>query len=133
MSESLQSILDRLKKVQRQGNGYIACCPAHDDQNPSLSIGHGEGGRLVVHCFSGCSTDDIMQAIGLTTAALMPGRAASDNNPRSSIRTPISSVSESVRGFATAEEALASLELKHGKRTAQWMYEDASGAPVGIV
>src|SRR5437867_3238855 len=38
----------------RVGNGWIAPCPAHDDRNPSFSIQERDG-KLLVHCFAGCS------------------------------------------------------------------------------
>jgi putative DNA primase/helicase len=47
------------------GNGWITKCPAHQDTNPSLSIREGEGGRLLLHCFTGCSFQAIRNALGL--------------------------------------------------------------------
>jgi hypothetical protein len=44
-------------------------CPAHPDRNPSLSAWHTDG-KLVVHCFAGCSVEDIVHALGLTLADL---------------------------------------------------------------
>jgi len=44
-----------LQKFTRQGSGYMACCPFHDDKNPSFSISKDEP---VYHCFScGASGD----------------------------------------------------------------------------
>ena len=37
------------------------------------------------------------------------------------------------RGYATAKDALAALERKHGKRSGLWKYFDVSGSPVGLV
>ena len=37
----MKAFLNHLKHVKEQANGsYMACCPSHDDHNPSLSIGH---------------------------------------------------------------------------------------------
>lgn len=47
------------------GNGFIACCPAHDDKSPSLSITDGHNGLTLIHCFAGCSADAIMTSMGL--------------------------------------------------------------------
>lgn len=42
---SVSEVLDRLEKVRRRGRGrWIACCPAHDDRNPSLAIGERDDG-----------------------------------------------------------------------------------------
>ena len=40
-----------------------ACCPAHEDRSPSLSITDGRDGRLLLHCFAGCSFAAIAKAL----------------------------------------------------------------------
>ena len=42
---------------------YSAICPAHADERPSLGVKEGEYGELVVNCFSGCKTIDVINAI----------------------------------------------------------------------
>lgn len=59
------SILSRLSKIRKSGTGWIACCPAHPDRNQSLSLRITEEGRLLAHCFSGCSFAEIIEALGL--------------------------------------------------------------------
>lgn len=49
----------------------MACCPAHDDKNPSLSIREGENGKVLLKCFAGCLNTAICAAIGLTMSDLM--------------------------------------------------------------
>lgn len=44
------------------GNGYIMCCVAHDDKNPSLSVADGSNG-LMVYCHAGCSFTEITNAL----------------------------------------------------------------------
>lgn len=41
----------------------MACCPVHEDREPSLSISDGNDGRLLVHCFAGCDATDVLRAI----------------------------------------------------------------------
>lgn len=41
---------------------WIARCPAHDDRNPSLSIAEASG-KVLVHCFAGCSQADVIEAL----------------------------------------------------------------------
>ena len=50
-----------------------AQCPAHDDRNPSLSVTGIEGSALL-YCHAGCPADDVLAAIGLTTADLFDNR-----------------------------------------------------------
>lgn len=58
-------ILDRLDKVRQIGpDKWSACCPAHDDRTPSLSIKDG-GDRVLLHCFAGCRLADILAGLGL--------------------------------------------------------------------
>ena len=72
---NLNTVLSRLDKVQRIGiDRYKAICPAHDDRSPSLAI-KVDGGRLLLHCFSGCQTIDLLAAIGLDFADIMPDKA----------------------------------------------------------
>jgi hypothetical protein len=47
MPMTTDDILARLKGVHRSGDGWMARCPAHDDQNPSLSISCGQDGRIL--------------------------------------------------------------------------------------
>ena len=44
---------------------YEAQCPAHDDRDPSLSVGRGSKGepKAVVHCHAGCGVADILEAV----------------------------------------------------------------------
>ena len=63
-------LLPLLSGVRPNGKGYLARCPAHDDQNPSLSIDRGEDGRILLKCFAGCSADAICAALKITPADL---------------------------------------------------------------
>lgn len=45
------------------GRHGIACCPAHEDQTPSLSLANGADGRLLLHCHAGCSFANIQAAL----------------------------------------------------------------------
>lgn len=52
---------------RRSGRGWIVRCPAHHDRSPSLAM-HERGGRLLVHCWSGCSQSEViasLRALGL--------------------------------------------------------------------
>lgn len=61
----LDEFLSKLDKVQRVGTDrYKACCPAHPDKTPSLAITEKDD-RLLIHCFSGCSVNDILDSVGM--------------------------------------------------------------------
>lgn len=55
----------RSANARMNGGRWIACCPAHDDRSPSLSIREGRDGRVLLKCFAGCSTGAIAEALGL--------------------------------------------------------------------
>lgn len=62
---TIGEVVSRLAKVKKNGNGFIALCPAHDDESPSLSISEAPDGKILLKCFTGCSADAIVEAIGL--------------------------------------------------------------------
>lgn len=67
----LDDVLARFDGVKAKGSGgWLARCPAHDDEHHSLSIDPGRDNRTVIKCFAGCGADDIMAAIGLGLADL---------------------------------------------------------------
>ena len=47
---------------KRSGNGYVARCPAHNDDNPSLSLRDGAG-KVLVKCHAGCAQQDVVEAL----------------------------------------------------------------------
>lgn len=68
-----QRILQRLEDVRKHGTGqYMSKCPAHQDRSPSLSLYFHNDGRILIHCFAGCQTSDILAAIGLSMTDLFP-------------------------------------------------------------
>ncbi len=71
------ALLDRLDGVRKHGpHSWVARCPAHEDRSPSLSIRELDDGRVLVHDFAGCTTPDVLSAVGLTLADLFPERLA---------------------------------------------------------
>src|SRR6266516_1488876 len=68
----VETVLAHLKGVRKSLHGWVACCPAHSDREPSLSIGLGDEGQVLLTCFAGCSLDTIVEAMGITVADLFP-------------------------------------------------------------
>lgn len=71
-SGPLDAVLGRLGRVKRSGAGYVACCPAHDDHQASLSVKLGDSGKVLVKCFAGCQFDAIVEALGMQPSDLFP-------------------------------------------------------------
>lgn len=65
----IEQFLALFEKPKKIGSGWMVCCPAHDDHSPSLSVSE-KGGKTVLHCFAGCTTESIVEAMGLRMADL---------------------------------------------------------------
>jgi hypothetical protein len=122
----IETLLARLPGAKKAGNGWSARCPVHDDRRASLSIGQGDDGTALLKCHAGCATSAILAAVGLKLADLFPPKAGPTPNRNGKPAT-------GGRTFATANDAVAELERKHGKRSALWTYHNAQGEPVGVV
>lgn len=73
VDDNLDAFIDRLDGVKRLKSGsYIAKCPAHEDSSPSLSVSLGSDGKVLVHCFVGCSVERIVQSLGMKMTDLWP-------------------------------------------------------------
>lgn len=70
---SVETLLSRLTKVKPTGRGtWLACCPHHEDRSPSMTIRECDDGRVLVHCFAGCSVFEIAGAAGIDLSELFP-------------------------------------------------------------
>ena len=61
---SIEQIAPRCDKVKWKGqDSFIACCVAHDDNNPSMTVTEASDGKLLVHCFAGCAQSAVLDAL----------------------------------------------------------------------
>ena len=69
--QPVKNVLARLRGVRQVGPGrWKALCPAHRDHSPSLSVREAEDAKVLLHCWAGCSAEDVCRAIGLSLADL---------------------------------------------------------------
>ena len=68
----IDALLSLLERVQKTGNGWRADCPNGHKTHGTLSLAQGDDGRLLLHCFAGCSAADVLGALGLALADVMP-------------------------------------------------------------
>src|SRR3990172_10806416 len=132
----LQLVLSELSDAKKNGKGWSARCPAHDDRMASLSITEGNDGRVLLHCHAGCTFDAICAAIGLEPADLFPPSSTALSTSTELRHTQANrenrrqtSPQPATKTFATAKDAAAELERQHGPRSALWTYHDADGEP----
>ncbi len=72
---SADTLLARLDGVRQTGSGrWIGRCASHQDKMPSLSIRELDDGRILLHCFAGCSIQEVLGALGLEFDALYPAK-----------------------------------------------------------
>jgi hypothetical protein len=70
---------------RKAGAAWMACCPAHQDRDPSLAITDAKDGGVLVRCHAGCDQRDVIGALrarGLWEPARRHngGRRRSDNH-----------------------------------------------------
>ena len=93
-------LLSRLSGVRSTGRDrWIAKCPAHDDRSPSMTVRLLPDGRVLLHCFAGCDTGAVLDALGLTFGDLFPEPLTREAMPR-------------IRGPFSAHEALQCLRTE---------------------
>jgi putative DNA primase/helicase len=139
----LDALRERDCKPKAKGPGkWEARCPAHEDSKPSLSIGEGTDGRVLVHCFVGCSFGAIVKNLDLEKTDLFadgkdpkpsrkkPSAGSKGSNGTSTKKPPARSKGGNGRGYRTPELALAWTlkELGGGKisKLGPWPYERSS-------
>jgi hypothetical protein len=99
---NVESFLLRLKGVRRNGNGWQVRCPAHADRSPSLSIREGSDGRVLLHCFAGCSVESLCQALKIRVSDLFSEPGTMQSKPRA--------VREAEKAIATFRSCLTPRE-----------------------
>lgn len=71
----INEVLARLPGYKQIGpNRWQAHCPAHDDQNPSLSVGVGAAGNLLLFCHAGCEFEEVLSSLQQQTILNGNGR-----------------------------------------------------------
>jgi hypothetical protein len=78
----IDTVLEHLQGVHRSGAGWTARCPNHEDRQASLSVKEGDDGRVLVHCFRGCGSADVVMSAGLSFPDLFPAGSRERFRPR---------------------------------------------------
>ena len=104
----------------KAGDGYKARCPCHEDRNPSLSVKM--NGRLLLHCFAGCSYDRIVAALGLTPE--LPAKR------RELVATYRYRDAAGVEVRQKVRYAPKDFRIRHQDPAGQWVYKAGPGPAV---
>ena len=70
----LVSRLDKCREVSvnKHDQCWTACCPAHPDKTPSLSVALTHDGKILLKCWAGCGYAEICAAVGIEPSDLFP-------------------------------------------------------------
>ncbi len=73
---NITQFLALLQGVKKSGTRWKALCPAHDDGTASLSISEGTDGKILLHCFAGCTANSICAKLSLKLSDLFTGNSS---------------------------------------------------------
>lgn len=132
MSSRIEATLNQLEGVQPAGKDWVALCPAHDDHTPSLSIAQGADGRILLHCFAGCTFEEIVHSANLDAASLFPAEDGAGLGDGHTSSLPCQGAQTSGRAKERKGGAPKSSwnPFSEGKETAVYTYEDENGNTV---
>ena len=121
---SADVLLARLDKVRRVGAGkWTARCPAHPDKSPSLSIAEKDDGRVLIHCFAGCSLPEVLSAVSVDIAELWPPRPLTFERIRPERRPWIPSDVFEIARFEISIGALIASDMHKNRAISEQDYE----------
>ncbi len=112
---SADTLLAHLEGVKRTpSGGWLARCPAHADRRASLAVRELGDGRVLAHCFAGCSIHEVLGAVGLDMTALFPEKINADGAKPERRPFPASDVLRAV-SFETMIVSIAAADMAAGK------------------
>jgi hypothetical protein len=91
-SHPLQSIVEALQPYairEVKAGSFVSRCPVHSSpRTPDrpLMITQGDRGQILLHCFGGCNTNDVLHGIGLGFSDLFPERLTHHTTPEQRAR-----------------------------------------------
>lgn len=84
----VQAVLAKLSNVRRNGSGWTADCPCHESKSKkSLSVSEADG-KVLIRCWAGCPTEDILKAIGLQWRDLFSDNGHRPETPPPKLQRP---------------------------------------------
>ncbi len=102
-------VLSNLNKTrERLDRSYEAQCPCHEDDNLSLTVSE-KGGCIVLDCRAGCTTENIVSALGLEMSDLDTNQ---NNNSRKKQKRKVSEIYDDTEpGIKEKQDIPGLLEL----------------------
>lgn len=118
MSPQVDALIQRLRRVkQTSATSWMACCPAHEDKSPSLTIRDCDDGRVLFHCHANCSPRDVLLAVGLDFDSVFPPKPLADRVAPLRRPFPAADVLEAVFADALVVQQVANEVQRTGQVT----------------
>lgn len=127
----IEEFLAKLEGVQGGADAtrWTAKCPAHDDGQNSLGIHVTADGKILLKCYAGCSTKEIVAAMGLKMSDLFADGAAGKGVRKSSGKKS-GKAPQAVTPEAIVKPLAAYRKKRPSKHVCYYEYEDERGAKV---
>ena len=128
---TIGEFLGRLERVRKTNEGWMAACPAHEDRVPSLSVGTGEDGRILLRCHAECELGAIVAALGLRVSDLFAEAPSASGLVRPAMEVPPAAEwLRKVRCLPDSEIARMWATETLGAPAVVFPYQDAAGTTV---
>lgn len=129
----IEEFLSRLEGVQGGSDAtrWTAKCPAHDDGQNSLGIHVTPQGKILLKCYAGCSTADIVAAMGLKMSDLFADDWKATGKQRKASGKKATADNKASAADAPAPEVkpLSAYRKKRpSKHVCYYEYQDETGA-----
>jgi len=108
-SAPIDVLLSRINGVKKSGKGYMCSCPAHGGHD-CLSIEEKDN-RVLVHCFAGCSAQEVVEAVDLRLSDLFADSLNPERRREYDIQAARSAIDHSKLIFDLAAAQAAKTEL----------------------
>lgn len=115
----LNDIVSRFQSPKKNGNNsFMVRCPCHNDNTQSLSISE-ENGKILLNCFAGCRTEDILHSVGLEMKDLFSDKPSFTTPKPPSVEYIYSDKLKKIRYYKW--------DKGQWKKSFYWQHKDESG------
>lgn len=123
MIDPLDNFLSKLDGVEKKGhNDFFGRCPAHNDHNPSLHVGVGRQGQVLIKCFAGCNRQDVLNVLGMKFSDLYPDELEGKRQQKKQKRTE-----HEIKNLAGETVAIHHrIDLPGGEKKVWWSQPDGT-------
>ena len=118
----LNEMIRRFDRVKPNGaDSYMVRCPCHDDKQQSLCITEKDG-KILMNCFAGCRTQDILCAVGLEGKDLFNDSAYRGDPRPASVEYAYSAELKKIRFYQQAADGSWQKTFcwKHRNENGEW-------------